>query len=98
MPSELEQPAKPVARIDFSAPPNHTFKTTIEREEFQSERLVRLVKDAAVSIAALALLGMVAWLCTRTLVTPGESEEAQRWAQSILFSLATGTVAYLIKR
>jgi hypothetical protein len=92
-------PEPPPARIDFStAPPNHQYKASIEREEYPSERFVRLFKDVVLFLAAIVLVGVIAGLCYRALVSPTATPEAQKWAMSILSAMVGGLVGYLVRR
>jgi hypothetical protein len=99
MPSEDAPITKPALQVDFSSTPvNHTYKASIEREEYASDRRVRQFKDIVLFTFAMILCGLIAWLAFRTVLTPQAGPDAQKWAMSILFSFASGLVGYLIKR
>lgn len=83
--------------IDLSQPPpNHKYNVSVEREETQAERNVRLFKDVALFLTALVLVGVITWLCISAL-SSGSADE-RRWAQSLLTALAGGLVGYLVRR
>jgi hypothetical protein len=86
-----------VSTIDLDKPPpNHEYKVSVEREETKAERAVRLGKDVALFVAALALVAVVASICISALAN-GSADE-KRWAQSILTALMGGLVGYLIRK
>ncbi|WKB54929.1 hypothetical protein [Eleftheria terrae] len=88
-----------MSHIDLnSPPPNHQFSVAIDREETRGERGVRLFKDVALFIAALAFVALIGWLCFRTLMASGAGAEEKKWAMSVLSAAAGGIVGYLIKR
>jgi hypothetical protein len=84
---------------DFNKPPpNHIYKASIEREEYASERFVRLFKDVVVFLAAITLTGIIAWLCCRAVLSSSANPDEQKWAMSILSGMVGGIVGYLVKR
>jgi hypothetical protein len=89
----------PIPPADLSKPPpNHVYKASVEREEYASERFVRLFKDLVVFLAAIFLSGVIAWLCCRALISPSVNPDEQKWAMSILSGMMGGIVGYLVKR
>ena len=88
-----------MSRIDLNAPPpNHKFSVSIEREETDGDRQVRLFKDVALFIVAIAFVLLMAWLCYSTLTSPGASAEEKKWAMSVLSAAAGGIIGYLVRR
>lgn len=88
-----------MSRIDLDKPPpNHNFKISVEREESDGERRARLTKDLALFFAALAVVGVVVWLATSTVLSPTAGAEDRKWAMSILTAIAGGLVGYLVRK
>ena len=66
-----------MSSIDLNnPPPNHKFSVSVEREETVGERRVRLFKDIALFVAALAFVMLIAWLCYSTLTSATAGPEA----------------------
>jgi hypothetical protein len=88
-----------VSQIDLNnPPPNHNYKVAVERDESDGERRVRLTKDLALFFSALAIVGIVVWLATTTVLSPQASAEDRKWAMSILTAVAGGLVGYLVRK
>ena len=88
-----------MSNIDLNnPPPNHKFSVTVEREETSGERRVRLFKDIALFVVALAFVMLIAWLCYSTLTSPNASAEEKKWAMSIISAAAGGIIGYLIRK
>ncbi len=88
-----------MSTIDLDKPPpNHEFNVTVEREETKAERAVRLGKDVALFVTALAFVGIIAWLCIDTLRSGSTNDEEKKWAMSILSAGAGAIVGYLVKK
>ena len=85
--------------FDFNnPPPNHTFSASIERVETKGERGVRLFKDVMFFIVAITFVGLIAWLCTNTLLSPTTAADEKKWAMSVLSAAAGGIIGYLIRK
>lgn len=85
--------------IDLNQPPpNHTFKVSVDREETDGERRVRLFKDFALFVVALGFVIMIAGLCYSTLLSNVTSAEEKKWAMSILSATTGGLIGYLIRK
>ena len=88
-----------MSRIDLNAPPpNHKFSVSIEREESEGDRRVRLFKDVALFLVAIAFVLLITWLCYSTLTSPSASAEDKKWAMSLLSAATGGIVGYLLRR
>jgi hypothetical protein len=88
-----------VNTIDFDKPPpDHSFKISLEREETRAERGVRLFKDLALFVCALAFVAIIAGLCVATLVSPTAQADEKKWAMSVLAATAGGVIGYLVKK
>lgn len=86
-------------RIDLNQPPpNHTFSVSVNREETDGERQVRLFKDVALFVVALGFVIMIAGLCYSTLYSATASAEEKKWAMSILSAATGGLIGYLIRK
>ncbi len=86
-------------RIDLNQPPpNHTFSVSVNREETDGERQVRLFKDVALFVVALGFVIMIAELCYSTLYSTTASAEEKKWAMSILSAATGGLIGYLIRK
>lgn len=49
-----------MSHIDLNQPPpNHTFSISVDREETDGERRVRLFKDVALFVAALGFVALI---------------------------------------
>lgn len=88
-----------MSHIDLNAPPpNHKFKVSVEREETEGERGVRLFKDVALFVVALGFVVAIASLCYTTLSSTDASAEEKKWAMSLLTGAMGGIVGYLVKK
>ena len=88
-----------MSTIDLNTPPpKHKYSVSIEREETDGERRVRLFKDLALFIVATGFVIVMAWLCYNTLQDPHASADAKKWAMSILSAAAGGIIGYLVRK
>lgn len=88
-----------MSTIDLNAPPpNHKFSVSVEREETTGERSVRLFKDVALFLVAIAFVMLIAWLCYSTLASPSATAEEKKWAMSVLSASAGGIIGYLVRK
>ncbi|MBU1666470.1 MAG: hypothetical protein KKG92_13890 [Gammaproteobacteria bacterium] len=81
-----------------SPPPNHKFSVSVEREETDGERKVRLFKDVALFIVAIAFVVLIAWLSYSTLTSSSATAEEKKWAMSVLSAAAGGIIGYLVRK
>lgn len=85
--------------IDLNQPPpNHTFSVSVNREETDGERRVRLFKDLSLFVVALGFVITIATLCYSTLLSASASAEEKKWAMSILSAATGGLSGYLIRK
>jgi hypothetical protein len=47
---------------------------------------------------AIVLVGVIAWLCCRALLSSTTTPDEQKWAMSILSAMVGGIVGYLVRR
>ena len=95
----MSEAGPPPPLLDLSKPlAGHQYKASLDREEYPSERYVRLFKDVVVFLLAVILVGIVAFLCCKALLVPGTQPDEQKWAMSILSAMVGGLVGYLVKR
>ncbi len=88
-----------MSHIDLnSPPPNHTFSVSVDREETDAERNVRLFKDVALFVVALGFVILIAHLCYATLVSASAGTEEKKWAMSILSAATGGIIGYLVRK
>jgi uncharacterized membrane protein len=92
-----------LSTIDLNTPPpNHKYTVSVEREETAGERRVRLFKDVALFVVAVAVavafVALVVWFCFATLTSPTASADEKKWAMSVLSAAAGGVVGYLVRR
>ncbi|MCW7537030.1 hypothetical protein OOT46_04085 [Aquabacterium sp. A7-Y] len=88
-----------MSNIDLNRPPpNHKFSVAIDREETNDERKVRLFKDVALFLVAIAFVLRIAWLCYSTLTSPTWAPEEKKWAMSVISAAAGGIIGYLVRR
>ncbi len=88
-----------MSRIDLNQPPpNHTFSVSVNREETDGERQVRLFKDVALFVVALGFVIMIVGLCYATLESSEASAEEKKWAMSVLSAATGGLIGYLIRK
>ncbi len=88
-----------MSHIDLNhPPPNHTFSVSVDRQETDAERNVRLFKDVALFIVALGFVILIVWLCYSTLVATVASAEEKKWAMSILSAATGGIIGYLVRK
>jgi hypothetical protein len=86
----------PMSHIDLNnPPPNHTFSVSVDREETDAERNVRLFKDVALFIVALGFVVLIVWLCYFTLIPISASAEEKKWVMSML---SGGIIGYLVRK
>ena len=88
-----------MSTIDLNAaPPNHTLSVTVEREETDGERRVRLLKDLILFLVAVAFVVLIAALCATKLISQTATVDDKKWAMSVLSGATGGIVGYLVRR
>ncbi|GKT25079.1 hypothetical protein [Acidovorax sp. SUPP3334] len=88
-----------MSTIDLnSPPPNHKFSVSVEREETDGERRVRLFKDVALFVVAVGFVVLLVVLCYSTLSSSTATAEEKKWAMSVLSAATGGIIGYLIKK
>ena len=88
-----------MSTIDLNTPPpNHKFNVSVEREETNGERNVRLFKDVSLFLVALAFVSLVVWLCFSTLTSASASPDEKKWAMSVLSAATGGIIGYLVRK
>jgi hypothetical protein len=88
-----------VSSIDLNnLPANHRFKASVEREETDAERNVRLAKDLAVFLLAVVFVSAIYWLAFVTATSATSTAEEKKWAMSVLSAGAAGLVGYLVRK
>ncbi|CAG7857557.1 hypothetical protein MCAMS1_02426 [biofilm metagenome] len=88
-----------MSSIDLnSPPPGHKFNISVEPDETDGERKVRLFKDVALFVVAIIFVSLIVGYCFLTLVSADASPDSKRWAQSVLSASAGGILGYLIKK
>lgn len=84
---------------DLSATPaGHTFTATVKPEESSKDAWARVFREQVLFLAALAFVGMVAWICFGTVQSASASAEEKKWAMSFLTGAAGGLVGYLVRK
>jgi hypothetical protein len=88
-----------VSSIDLNnPPPNHRFRVSVEREETEAERDVRLAKDVGVFILAVVFVSAIYYLAFVTATSATAAPEEKKWAMSVLSAGAAGLVGYLVRK
>lgn len=88
-----------MSTIDLnSPPPKHNFRVSVDRAETPAEMAVRLMKDVCLFLAALALVGVVIYICITTLQGATATQEEKKWAMSTIGAAAGGVVGYLVRK
>jgi hypothetical protein len=88
-----------LSTIDLNKPPpNHSFSVALEREETPAEQGVRLFKDVALFLVAIAFVSSIAVVCYRTLASATATADEKKWAMSVLSGATGGIVGYLIRK
>lgn len=88
-----------MSNIDLNTPPpNHTFSVSVEPEETDADRHVRLFKDVALFVVAIGFVVMIAWLCFSTLSSTTATPEEKKWAMSVLSAATGGIIGYLVRK
>lgn len=88
-----------MSQIDLnSPPPNHKFSVSVEREETDGERRVRLGKDMALFAVAIGFVMLIVWLCYSTLVSGTATADEKKWAMSVLSAATGGIIGYLVRK
>ncbi|MDA8446397.1 hypothetical protein [Paracidovorax valerianellae] len=81
-----------------SQPPNHKFSVSVEREETDGERRVRLFKDVALFVVAVGFVVLLVMLCYSTLSSSTATAEEKKWAMSVLSAATGGIIGYLLRK
>lgn len=88
-----------MSTIDLnSPPPNHKFSVSVEREETDGERRVRLFKDVALFVVAVGFVVLLVMLCYSTLSSSTATAEEKKWAMSVLSAATGGIIGYLLRK
>ena len=86
-------------QIDLNTPPpGHQYSVSVEREETEGERRVRLFKEVILFLVGVIFVGILCWLCISTLYSAIATAEEKKWAMSILSAAAGGMIGYLVKK
>lgn len=98
-PNHTDQARAPEPALDLGKPlPGHNYSSSITPQESVGDRRVRLFKDVALFVAALVFVGIIAWLCIRTLLNQQAAADEQKWAMSILSAAAGALIGYLVRK
>ena len=88
-----------MSSIDLNnVPPNHRYSVSLEREETEAERNVRLAKDLGVFLLAAVFVSAIYWLAFVTVTSETATPEEKKWAMSVLSAGAAGLVGYLVRK
>ncbi len=88
-----------MSSIDLnSPPPNHKFSVSIDREETEGERRVRLFKDMALFVVAIGFVVLIVMLCYSTLSSATATADEKKWAMSVISAAAGGIIGYLVRK
>lgn len=88
-----------MSSIDLnSPPPNHKFSVSIDREETEGERRVRLFKDVALFVVAIGFVVLIVMLCYSTLSSATATADEKKWAMSVISAAAGGIIGYLVRK
>lgn len=88
-----------MSQLDLSNPPaRHKFSVSLEAEETDGERRVRLFKDVVLFLVAVGFVLLIVWLCYSTLSSSTATVDEKKWAMSILSAATGGIVGYLVKK
>jgi hypothetical protein len=88
-----------VSSIDLNnPPPNHRFRVSVEREETEAERNVRLAKDLGVFELATVFVSAIYYLAFITATSATAMPDEKKWAMSVLSAGAAGLVGYLVRK
>ena len=88
-----------MSQIDLDEPPpNHKFSVSVEREETNGERGVRLFKEIVLFLVAIGFVLLIVWLCFATLTSSSASLDEKKWAMSVLSAAAGGLIGYLVRK
>jgi len=71
---------------------------TVEKEETDGERRVRLFKELTIFVLAVIFAGIIVGLCVITLSSQSATPDEKKWAMSIVSAAAGGVIGYLLKR
>ena len=85
--------------LDLNNPPqNHKLSVSVEREETDDERRVRLFKDVALFLVAIGFVLLIVGLCYSTVVSTAATPDEKKWAMSVLSAATGGLIGYLIRK
>ncbi|GKS87430.1 hypothetical protein AVMA1855_24780 [Acidovorax sp. SUPP1855] len=88
-----------MSTIDLnSPPPKHKFSVSVEREETDGERRVRLFKDVALFVVAIGFVVLLVVLCYSTVSSSNATAEEKKWAMSVLSAATGGIIGYLLRK
>jgi hypothetical protein len=88
-----------MSTIDLNTPPpNHKYSVSIEREETDGERYVRLFKDVMLFLVAICFVGLIVIMCYRTVLSPTATADEKKWAMAVLSAATGGIIGYLVRK
>jgi len=88
-----------VSQLDLNHPPaNHQVSVSVEREETNGERGVRLFKETVLFLVAIGFVLLIVWLCVNTLTSSTATPDEKKWAMSVLSAAAGGMIGYLVRK
>lgn len=59
---------------------------------------MRLFKDVALFVVAIAFVVLIAWLCYSTLTSSAATPDEKKWAMSVLSAATDGIIGYLVRK
>jgi len=79
-------------------PPNHKYSVSVEREETDIERNVRLFKDVELFSVAIGFVIVISWLCFNAVPSSTTSPEEKKRVMSIPSAATGGIIGYLVRK
>jgi len=88
-----------VSQIDLNAPPSgHKYTVSVAPDESAGDARMRYFKEVVLILIAVALVGLVGYICIATVFSGSATPQEKAWAQSTLASAMGGVIGYLIKK
>jgi hypothetical protein len=88
-----------VSTLDLnSPPPGHKYSVAIDPEETPWERALRLFKDVALFLFAIAVVATILLVCYHTVTSTTAAADEKKWAMSVLSAAAGGILGYLVRK
>jgi hypothetical protein len=88
-----------VSQIDLNAPPSgHKYTVSVTPEESSGDARMRYFREIVLILIAVALVGVVGYICATTVFSETATPQERAWAQSTLAGAMGAVIGYLLKK